>query len=64
MSDFGIETLTYPAVPVGPATVKLSSLVSELKAKLDRVEFDATEKTLCSSTTGVTAKLIIMLVLE
>ena len=38
-------TLTYPVVPEGPVTVKLSSRVVELKAKLDTVELDAAEKT-------------------
>lgn len=32
-------------MPEGPLTVKVSSLVIELKAKFDTVEFDATEKT-------------------
>jgi hypothetical protein len=61
MSDFGIETATYPVVPEGPATLKLSSFVAELKEKLESVEFDATEKTLFPSTKGVTAKLTMVL---
>ncbi|MCJ7763496.1 hypothetical protein MUP38_08600 [Candidatus Bathyarchaeota archaeon] len=38
-------TSTYPVVPEEPVTVKPSSWLVELNAKLDTVEFDETEKT-------------------
>ena len=53
-------TSTYPIVPEEPVTLKLNSLLVESKDSPDRVEFEVTEKTLCSSK-GVTAKLIIVL---
>ena len=40
-----IATSTKPVVPDGPETVKLSSLLVELKANADSVEFEDTEKT-------------------
>ena len=40
-----IVVSTKPVVPVGPVTVKLSTLLVELKASADKVEFDITEKT-------------------
>ena len=46
MSDFGIDTATYPIDSAGPVTVKDNSFVSDLKEKLETVEFDTTEKTL------------------
>lgn len=66
MSDFGIYTLTYPAVPEGPDAVKLNSLLVELNANSDIVEFEVTENCFFSSsgvdaTLGVSAKLIIVL---
>ena len=60
MSDFGTYTLTYPVVPEGPDAIKLSSLLVELKANSDIVEFEVTENTFCSAY-GVNAKLTIVL---
>ena len=39
---------TNPVVPSGPEMVKLSSLLVELKARAETVEFETTEKTFCS----------------
>ena len=47
MRDLAMYAFTYPVVPEGPLTVKLSSLFVELNVKSVTVEFDATEKTSC-----------------
>jgi hypothetical protein len=61
--DLGMSTLTYPLVPGSPETVKLNSWLVELKDNSERVEFEVTEKTLCSEL-GVIAKLTMLLVPE
>ncbi len=38
----------YPVVPLGPDTLKVISLLVELKIKPDTVELDETENTLSS----------------
>ena len=57
---FAMPISTMPMVPDGPDTVKLNSLLVELKASADTVEFDVTENTFCSAY-GVDAKLTILL---
>lgn len=59
-SDFGMVTLTWPVVPEAPVTVKLSSLLVELKANADTVEFEFNENTVWSEA-GVNAKLVVVL---
>ncbi len=49
ISVFPITTSVYPVVPVGPLTVKLSSLAVELKARSEMVELEITENTEFSS---------------
>ncbi len=58
-SDLGKYTLTYPLVPEVPLTLKPSSWLVELKKSEVTVEFEVTEKTLCSCR-GKTAKLTIL----
>ena len=48
MSVFGMYTLTYPVVPVGPDAVKLNYLLAELKDSAVIVEFEDTVN-FCSS---------------
>ena len=55
-----IPTSTKPNVPDGPATLKLSLLLVELKASAEIVEFEITENTFCSAY-GANAKLNIVL---
>jgi len=43
-----MRTSTYPVVPEGPLTLKLNSLLVELKESIVIVEFEVTEKTFWS----------------
>ena len=48
MSVFGMYTLTYPVVPVGPDAVKLNILLVELKANSVMVELEFSENRVSS----------------
>ena len=46
--DLGMSTLAYPVVPDGPRNTKTQFFASESKDNPERVEFESTEKMLCS----------------